>query len=190
GMIIASLLAVGVSTAIAAALEPAPVLPALARAGGVLAAVGAVAADPGRALPALLLATLLAGGDAIARNRPAIALGAAATVQLVVVDLARRGGLDGPGTGLALCVAALVWAGLALLADDRWRLPLLAAAAAGLAGGLGLAGQDPRTGADALLIAGGLVAAAGLVTRRPGAVGAGGVIVCLAIGSHLELSHV
>ncbi|HTC81396.1 MAG TPA: hypothetical protein VK848_07675 [Acidimicrobiia bacterium] len=190
GIIAGSLLAVAACTAVAAALEPAPGLPMLARVGGVVAAFAMAAADPDRALPALLLATVLAAGDAVARNRPAIGFGAAATVQLVVVDLAHRGGLDAPGTGLALCVAAVVWAGLALLADGRWHPPLLTAAAVGLVTGLALASRDPRSQADALLIVGGLVAAAGLVTRRAAVVGAGAVIVSLAVGSHLELSHV
>jgi len=190
GLIVASLLAVAACTAVSAALEPAPVLPMLARAGAVLAACGAAAADPHRALPALLAATALSIADAIGRDRPEIGFGAAATAQLVVFDLARRGGLDAAGAGLALCVAAVVWAGLALLTDDRWRPPLLAAAAVGIVGGVVLASRDPRSGADALLIAGGLVAAAGLVTRRPAAVGAGAVIASLAVGSHLEISHV
>jgi hypothetical protein len=190
GIIAGSLLAVGTCFAVAAALEPAPLLPMLARAGAVLGAFAVAAADPDRALPALLLATVLAAGDAVVRNRPVIAFGAAATVQLVVADLARRGGLDAAGTGLALCVAAVVSAGLALLTDERWHPPLLGAAAVGLVVGLTLASQDPRSGADALLLAGGLIAAAGFVTRRPVVVGAGAVIVSLAVGSHLELSRV
>src|SRR5207245_1545921 len=72
----------------------------------------------------------------------------------------------------------------------RWHPPLLTAAAVGLVTGLALASRDPRSQADALLIVGGLVAAAGLVTRRAAVVGAGAVIVSLAVGSHLELSHV
>ncbi|MDQ1568953.1 MAG: hypothetical protein QOF96_3833 [Actinomycetota bacterium] len=187
---VGSLLAVGACVAIASALEPDPLLPFLGRAGAVLTAGAVAAADPGRALPALALATVLALAEAVGRDRPVVALGAAATVQLVVVDLARRGGLDTAATGLALCVAAVVWAGLMLVTDERWRLPLLAAAGTGLAAGAMLAGQEPRAGAHALLIVGGVVAAAGVALRRPGAVGAGAAIVCLAIGSHLELSHV
>src|SRR5439155_1538240 len=71
-----------------------------------------------------------------------------------------------------------------------WNPPLIAASAVGIVTGVVLAGQDARTGANALLIAGGLVAAAGLVTRRPAVVGAGAVIASLAVGSHLETSHV
>ena len=190
GSVAGSVLAVAACFAVAAGLEPAPGLPMLARLGGVLVAAGAATADSRWALPALLVATGLAVADAVGRNQPVIGFGAAATVQLVVVDLARRGGLDPAATGLALAVAAVVWAGLALLTDARWHPPLLAASAVGLVTGVALASRDPRTGANALLIAGGLVAAAGLVSRRPAVVGAGAVIASLAVGSHLETSHV
>lgn len=190
GAIVSSVLAVASGFAVAAALEPAPVLPMLARLGGLSVALAMTSADPHRALPALLVATGLAVADAIGRNQPVIGFGAAATGQFVVADVARRGGLDPAGTGLALCVAAVVWAGLALLTDERWHPPLFAASAVGLVIGVALASQDPRAGANALLITGGLVAAAGLVTRRPAVVGAGAVIASLAVGSHLETSHV
>lgn len=190
GIVVNSMLAVAACCAVAAALEPAPVVPLIARGGAVAAALGVAVIDPDRALAALTLATVLAVVDAVGRDRPVIALGAAATMQLVVVDLARRGGLDTAETGLALCISAVVWAGLALVVDERWRLPLLAAAGAGLIGGLMLAAHDPRAHAHALLIAGGLVAVGGVAIRKPAVVGVGAGIVCVAIGSHLELSHV
>src|SRR5207245_11764016 len=110
--------------------------------------------------------------------------------RLGVLSRSHRGWRSPPGPGPALRPASAFRPGLPLLADGGWHPPLLTAAAVGLVTGLALASRDPRSQADALLIVGGLVAAAGLVTRRAAVVGAGAVIVSLAVGSHLELSHV
>src|SRR5205085_5700084 len=91
------------------------------------------AVAPEEALPAAIGAVLLYAVDAVRLDRPDIALGAAVAVQAVTAHLARANGLDLGQTGLALCVGAVVWSGLAAVVDSRWRLPFLAAAGAGLA---------------------------------------------------------
>ena len=161
-----------------------------------LALLGPVAASfalaPEEALPAAIGAVLLYAVDAIRLNRPEVALGAALAVQAVTAHLARANGLDLGQTGLALCVGAVVWAGLAAVVDGRWRLPFLAAAGAGLALGLGTTGaaDDPGAFSTALLVTGSLGIGAGLATGRSWLAHVGAAAATTGLFGHLALAGV
>lgn len=83
-----------------------------------------------------------------------------------------------------------MFGGLSLLYPERWRLPFLAAAAAGLVAGLPLAAAEPARLAEALLVTGGLGVAAGVATRN-GVVGhLGGAVALAGLGLHLTVDGV
>ena len=150
------------------------------------------AVAPEEALPAAIGAVLLYAVDAVRLDRPDVALGAAVAVQAVTAHLARANGLDLGQTGLALCVGAVVWSGLAAVVDGRWRLPFLAAAGAGLALGLATAGaaDDPGPFCTALLVTGSLGIGAGLATGRPWLAHLGAAAGTAGIFGHLALAGV
>ncbi|HEX7276361.1 MAG TPA: DUF2157 domain-containing protein, partial [Acidimicrobiales bacterium] len=150
------------------------------------------ALSPEHALPAAIGAALLYGVDAVRLDRPAVALGSSITVQAVLAHLARANGLDLAETGLALCIGAVVWSGLAAVVDGRWRLPFLAAAAAGLSLGLGAtaAADDPGAFSTALLVTGSLGIGAGVATGRSWLAHAGGAACITGIFGHLALGGV
>lgn len=152
--------------------------------------VAALSLPPARALPVLVAAAVLYAADAARLGRPEVGTGAALAVQGVVLQVALGAGITGPGLGLALCVAAVAWAGLALVVDEEWRLPFLVATGSGL--GLGLLGAsgDPSTFANALLVAGGLVLGTGVATRRADVGHVGGVLCTLAIALHLHTAGI
>ena len=164
----------------------------VARLAMLVPAVGAVSLGltPAQAVPILLGAVVLFGADAFRLGRPEVGVGAALALQGLVVEVALGAGIAGPAVGLALCVAAVAWAGLAVVVDEEWRLPFLVAAGAGVALGLATASADPTTFANALLIAGGLAIAAGLSTRRSDVAHLGGVVCTVAIGIHLATAGV
>ncbi|HEX2046210.1 MAG TPA: hypothetical protein VHF27_00495 [Acidimicrobiales bacterium] len=145
---------------------------------------------PGRALPVLVGAAVLYAADAVRLGRPEVGTGAALAVQAVVLQVALAAGITGPALGLALCVAAVAWAGLGLVVDEQWRSPFLAATGAGLALGLLGASGDPSTFANALLVAGGLVLGAGVATRRRDVGHLGGVLCTVAAALHLHSAGV
>jgi hypothetical protein len=153
-------------------------------------ALGALYLAPGRAVPVLLAVAVLYAADAIRLGRPEVATGTALVVQGLVAQVALGAGISGPAVGLALCVAAVVWAGLAVVVEADWRLPFLVAAGGGLALGLGIASADPSTFANALLVAGGLVIGAGVSSRRADVAHAGGIVCTVAIGIHLATAGV
>lgn len=151
---------------------------------------GALALRPANAVPVLVAAAVLYAADAVRLRRPEIAVGAALAAQGLVAQVVQGAGITGPAVGLALCVAAVAWVGLAVVVDDEWRLPFLAGAGCGLSIGLLIASGNPATFADALLIAGGLAIAAGLAARRGEVAHAGGVACTVAVGIHLALAGV
>ena len=87
----------------------------------------ALVLTPAEAVPILLAAGVLYAADAVRLARPDVAIGAALTVQFLVVQVALGAGISGPAVGVALCVAAVVWAGLAVVVEADWRRPLLVA---------------------------------------------------------------
>ena len=108
----------------------------------------------------------------------------------MIVHLATANGLDVPATGLALCVGAVAWTGLAAVVDGRWQLPFTVAAATGLALGLAATSDDPATFATALLVVGGLAIGSGLFSGRPWLAYAGAAVTTAGIWSHLGLNDV
>lgn len=117
-------------------------------------------------------------------------LPAALAVHIAVVAVADVAGLDIAATGLALCVAGLVWTGLTGLAAATFRTPLWLAAGIGLATGLLLATVDGRTLADAVVVAGAAVITGGLLHRLPEVAHVGGVVTTIGIAAHLALDGV
>jgi hypothetical protein len=164
----------------------------IARLALLLPVAASFALAPEEALPAAIGAVLLYAVDAVRLDRPEVALGAAVAVQAVTAHLARANGLDLGQTGLALCVGAVVWAGLAAVVDGRWRLPFLAAAGAGLALGLATTGaaDDPGAFSTALLVTGGLGIGAGLATGRPWLAHVGAAAATTGLFGHLALAGV
>lgn len=154
---------------------------------GVAAMAGAPSPD---VLAVAVCATLLFAIDAARHDEPAVGLGAAAGLQVVLAAVAGVAGLDTASTGVVLCVGAVVAGGLACLTSPRWRLPFLAAAAGGLALGLPLAAGDQARLAEALLLSGGMAMGAGVVWRN-GLVGhAGGAVATLGLALHLDAGAV
>ncbi|MGI8810082.1 MAG: SCO7613 C-terminal domain-containing membrane protein [Acidimicrobiales bacterium] len=146
--------------------------------------------SPAQGVPVLLAAAGLYAADAVRLGRPEVGAGAALAVQALVAQVALGAGVTGPAVGLALGVAAVVWAGLAVVADAEWRLPFLVGAGTGLVVGLSVASGDPATFANTLLIAGGLAVSAGLAGRRPSVAHGGGVLCTVAIAIHLATAGV
>jgi hypothetical protein len=129
--------------------------------------------------------TALLAADAVRLGRRDLGLAAALALQAVVVEVAMGAGLSGPAVGLALTVAAVAWAGLAVVVEGEWRLPFLVAAGSGLGVGLLVASPDASTFANCLLVAGGLGIAAGLAGRRADIGHAGGAMCVIGLAIHL-----
>ena len=145
---------------------------------------------PELGVPTAVGAVLLFAVDALRLDRPPVGIGAALAVQAVIVHLAGANGLDVPATGLALCVGAVAWTGLAAVVDGRWQLPFTVAAATGLTFGLAATGDDPATFATALLVVGALAIGSGLFSGRPWLAYTGAVVTTTGIWSHLGLNDV
>lgn len=160
----------------------------VARAGLAVPLVHALSLSPGRALPVVVAVAALLAADGVRLRRRELGVAAAVALQAVVMEVAGAADLSGPRVGLALAVAAIVWAGLAAVVEGEWRLPFVVAAASGLALGLVLASPQPASFADCLLVAGGLGIAAGLAGRRTDVGHAGGALCTLGIAIHLA-SH-
>lgn len=132
-----------------------------------------------------LLTAVLFALDAVRLDQPVLGLGSAVAVQLVVGSMARQAGLGIADVGLALAVGALVWAGLAAVAEERWRLPFYAAAGLGLLGGLALSADDARAFSDVVMVTGALLIAFGLVRRNDLAGHGGGIVLLAGLFGHL-----
>ena len=162
----------------------------VARLALVIPVSGALDLPPASAVPILVGVAALLVADAVRLGRPAVAVGSALVVQGVVAKVALGAGIAGPGVGLALCVVAVVWAGLAVVVEGGWRLPFVVATGAGLTLGLGVSWTDPQTLANALLVTGGLGIGTGLATRSADVGHLGGVLCTLAIALHLGTAGV
>ena len=162
----------------------------LARA-AVLVPVGAgLLFAPRSTLLGVAVAAVLLVFDAVRMDRPEVGCGAALAVQAVVFEVALGAGLTVAGVGLALCVGAVAWSGLAVVVDERWRLPFLVAAGTGVWTGVLLASGDAAYLSSALLVSGTLLGSAGLYAARPVATHAGGAVVCLGLAGHLGVAGV
>lgn len=162
----------------------------VARLALLLPVVGALFLSPAQGAPVLLAAAVLYAADAVRLGRPEIGIGAALAVQGLVAQVALGTGITGPAVGLALCVAAVVWAGLAVVVDEEWREPFLVGAGSGLLFGVSIASTDPVVLANALLIAGGLAIGAGVSGRRSEVAHVGGVLCTAAMAIHLATAGV
>ncbi|MEA2933193.1 MAG: hypothetical protein QOI56_1978, partial [Actinomycetota bacterium] len=138
---------------------------------------------PHEALPATMAAVLLYAIDAVRLDEPGVAVGASIAMQAVLAQLALANGMDMAQAGLALCVGAVGWSGLAAVVDARWRVPFLVAAGAGLGLGLGATAvaDDPAAFSSALLVAGGLGIGAGVATGRSWLAHAGALIATMGV---------
>ncbi|HEX3623017.1 MAG TPA: hypothetical protein VHT97_11940 [Acidimicrobiales bacterium] len=157
----------------------------VARAALVLPVVYALSLSPLHALPVVAAATALLAADAVRLGRREPGAAAAVVLQAVVAELALAAGLSGPAVGVALSIAAVAWAGLAVVVDGDWRLPFVVAAGTGLGLGLLVSSPDPATFANCLLVAGGLGVAAGVTARRSDVGQAGGALCTIALAIHL-----
>jgi hypothetical protein len=162
----------------------------LARTALVLPVAAAALGAPRSTLLATAFVVGLLVADTVRLDRPALGARAGVAVQGLVVQVAVSVGLSAAETGLALCVTAVAWAGLAAVVDDRWRPPFTVAAACALGLGVALAAADPETLATALMVAGGIVLAAGVVLDQPLLGHAGGLLASTGLAGHLVLAGV
>jgi hypothetical protein len=122
---------------------------------------------PAVAIIPLAVTAALFALDAIRLDRPWLACGAAVAVQPLIAAAATTAGLTRPQVGVALALAAIVWAGMAGLVKVRWQQPLAGAAGLGLLGGLAFAIGNAEAVSAVLLIAGGLGIGAAIFQRSP-----------------------
>jgi hypothetical protein len=147
--------------------------------------------EPQEAVAALLLATVALAVESVRARDDRYAYVAAALSQLTVVTVAHAAGLTDGRPGIALCLGAVVAAGIAALVDDaRWRRPILAAAAMGTGAGIAVAALDPSSLATAAMIAGGLVLSAGVATRQRDVAHLGAAVVTAGLLGHLRLAGI
>src|SRR5207253_1435316 len=90
-----------------------------------------------------LVVTALCVGDTIANRDRRIPFGIIIPVQVAAAEVGRLAHLDVAYVGVVMCVAAVVWTGLAAIAGDRWRLPLQLTAAVSIVAGVALSLADP-----------------------------------------------
>jgi hypothetical protein len=162
----------------------------LARTAVVLPVASAVLLAPTTTVLASAFVVVLLAVDAYRLGRPAVGVRGAVAVQGLVIQVAVAAGLSAAETGLALCVTAVAWSGMAAVVDDRWRLPFAVAAGSALGLGVLLAAVDADALASALMVAGGVLIAAGLVLGRPLVSHGGGALVTLGLAGHLALADV
>lgn len=150
-----------------------------------------VSVEPREAVAALLVATAALAVESVRSRDERYAYVAAALSQLTVLAVAVAAGLTDGRPGIALCVGAVVAAGVAALVDDaRWRRPILAAAAIGAGAGITVAALDPSSLATAAMITGGLVLAAGVATRQRDVGHIGAAVVTAGLLGHLRLAGI
>ncbi len=166
GLTGAVMVAIGMLWTTAARLDLAEPIVAEVVRWSTLVALLAVADRPAQEV---LAAALLVGGllavDAVRHDEPRIGFAASIAGQVVVATTALASGLSAAEAGVALCVSAVVWAGLAAIADDRWQPVFVGASVLALVHGLGISVARPVTFAIALMISGGVVIGGGMVLR-------------------------
>ncbi len=139
--------------------------------------------------PLALLAVGLAF-EAYRHDRRALAFAAIVPVLQLQLAAAAAIGLDAGPTGVALCITATVWLGLAGLAGTRWSAPLAATGGCSALVGVLLATGDPQTIGPALLISGALVLAFGLFRDEPLVMHAGAAAMTVGTWCALAAGHV
>jgi hypothetical protein len=150
-----------------------------------------VAVSPEVALVSALVLTALAVLDALRRQEPQLAFAAVLSAVVAEVALAAVAGLDLANGGLALCVGATVWLGLAATArGTMWRDPLAFGAAATVLVGLIGAATTAETFGPALLVTGALALGLGLTLDEPVVSYVGGAVATLGIWVTLGAHHV
>ena len=163
------------------------------RPGGAAAAVAALTVasvlDPGVVWLGLPSAAVCAYAAAL-RTDPVLAAAAAVGLDVVALRLLEDLDVSMPFAGLALCITAIVWAGLAVVVDDEWRELFAVAAGVAVLIGLPFAGEDPVAFADALIVTGGLVTAAALVSKEDAVAHLGGVTMTVGVIGHLSATGV
>ena len=162
----------------------------IARIGAVVPLVAAAPLPASGALVAAAVFTALAIAEAVRRDDPRIGVAASCSVQLVVVEVALLSELDAPAIGLVLCVVAAVWAGLAGVAPERWRLPFLVASGLGVGAGLVAGSGDPRYFGDAVVVTDAITLAAAVATRVDATAHVGGVLITIGTWTHLATTGV
>ncbi|MEA3078493.1 MAG: hypothetical protein QOF60_3401 [Actinomycetota bacterium] len=188
---VALILAVFAVWGLAALLDLASVPAAwVMRSTAAAAVVIAIAGSPEHATPVAFAATLLFVVDALRRDEPTIALGAALTAQALVALAVHDAGVGLAAIGVVLCGGAVVSGGLGAVVGERWRPPFVTAAVAGVVAGLALASADPMRLAEAIVLTGGLVIAGGLLTGNTPVAHAGGVLAIAGLFAHFALDGV
>jgi hypothetical protein len=156
---------------------------------GVLPFLIATSADV--ALASALVLTGLAAVDALRRRDRQLAFAAVISAVVAEVAFAAVAGLDVANGGLALCVGATAWLGLAATTrDTMWRDPLAFGAAATVIVGLAGAMTTAETFGPALLVAGALALGLGLTLDESVVAYLGGAIATLGIWVTLGAHHV
>jgi hypothetical protein len=146
---------------------------------------------PDVALVTALVLTAFAALDALRRRERELAFAAVISAVVAEVAFAAVAGLDVANGGLALCVGATVWLGLAATGrDTMWRDPLAFGAAATVFVGLLGAMTTAETFGPALLVTGALVLGLGLTLDQPLAAYLGGAVATLGIWVTLGAHHV
>jgi hypothetical protein len=145
---------------------------------------------PVEALPAAMVLTVLASVTAMRTRRPILAFAAVVPAVATEVALAGTAGLDLADGGVALCIAASMWLGLAALAREPWRAPLAAAAGASAAVGLFGAATNATSFGPALIITGVLALASGLVLEDGRLSHLGGAVATVGLWVTLGVRHV
>ena len=128
--------------------------------------------------------------DAIRLRRPELAGVAAVVSHGTVVAVAIAAGLTVPQAGIAVALAAVVWAGFAAIADGPWDQPLLGAAVAAAGISVVLAATDPQALAVTLLLTGALGIAYGFTARSDEVANVGGAAMVVGACLYLNVWHV
>ena len=160
------------------------------RAALAITAASSFALAPQDAIIVLGFVTAAFVADAIRLDEPLLSFAAVLGAQALIVNAGEAAGVSVPYVGVALCVLAVVTAGVALLCDRAWQVALLAGAAASAAFGFALATGDDHATADALLVLGTATIAGGVAVRNSivGHVGAAAVV--LGAGMHFNAAGV
>lgn len=163
-----------------------PGVASVLRFGSLLVLLPALAWTPAERLVVVLPLVALLAFDAVRTGEPRMAFGLIVPLQAATWDVARTAGLEVAEAGVVLCVAAIVWAGLAEAVGGGWRGPFVWAAGTGVGFGILAASSDPAALGAALIVSGGLGLAAGLLGRNPALAHTGAA--AMTVGVWIELA--